>query len=170
MLHSKFIELLIVKATEFRCQAAERSNEPQLRGKGISEKTEPHLLRKGETVLSFDLHPIECIAGRKKVRVQVGAAVSCKSEVADLVCCLEGATHQVAASPNMPRPREDVMSKDQVGPGLVALQPALFDQLIAEPAEPGSGLVVAEVRSGECAKHLIGDSTSRQSCHPRDSH
>ncbi len=38
-----------------------------------------------------------------------------------------------------------------------ALQPALFDQVIAEPAESKSGLVVAEVRSGEQAKRYIGE-------------
>ena len=48
-------------------------------------------------------------------------------------------------------------SKVQIGPGLEALQPALFDQVIAEPAESKSGLVVAEVRPGDHAKHCIGE-------------
>jgi len=112
-------------------------------------KREPHLLRKRETTLGFALHLIERIARREKVRVQVGAAVRRKSEVTDLVRRLKRATHQIAASPDMSRPGRDDTSKVEIGPDLEALQPALFDQFVAEPAESKSGLVVAEARSGE---------------------
>src|SRR5882672_8504874 len=142
-------QTLIVKATEIRGRAAERPNEPELRGDGVNGKTKPHLLRKRETTLGFALHLIEWIARRKKVRVQVAAAVRRKSEVTDPVCSLESPTQQIAASPDMSRPGRDYTSKVQIDPGLEALQPALFDQFIAEPAESKSGLVVAEARSGE---------------------
>src|SRR5262249_53701664 len=42
-------------------------------------------------------------------------------------------------------------------PGLEALQPALFDQVIAEPAEAKSGLVVAEARSDHATKPFINE-------------
>jgi hypothetical protein len=101
------------------------------------------------------LHLIERIARRKKVRVQMGVAVRRKSEVTNLVRRLKCATHQIAASPDMPRPRRDYTSKVEISPDLEAFQPALFDQLIAEPAESKSGMVVAEARSGKYAKHYI---------------
>src|SRR6266478_10239422 len=103
-LHPKLVKLLIVKATEIRRRAAERPNEPELRGDGVNGKTEPHLLRKRETTLGFALHLIEWIARRKKVRVQVAAAVRRKSKVTDPVCSLESPTQQIAASPDMSRP------------------------------------------------------------------
>ena len=57
----------------------------------------------------------------------------------------------------MSRPGHDEISEVHVGPGLEALQPALFDQVIAELAEAKSGLVVAEARSGEHAEPYIGE-------------
>ena len=85
--------MLIVKATEIRRRAAERPNEPELRGDAVNEKTEPHLLRKRETTLGFALHLIERIARREKIRVQVVAAVTRKSEVTDLIRRLERAMY-----------------------------------------------------------------------------
>src|SRR6266478_8547967 len=149
MLHAKLVKLLIIKVTEIRGQSAERPNEPELCGDEIHGKTEPDLLRKGETTLGFALHLIERIARREKVRVEVAAAVPSKSEVTDLVRRLKRATHQIAASPDMSRPGRDYTSKVKIGPCLEALQPALFDQFVAEPAESKSGLIVAEARSGE---------------------
>ena len=100
---------------------------------------------------------IKRIARREKVRVQVAATVRRKSEVADLVRGLERAAHQISAGPDVLRPRQDDISKVHVGPGLEALQPALFDQVIAEPAESKAGLVVAEARAGEQAQRYIGE-------------
>ena len=111
-LDPKLIKLLIVKGAEIRRQAAERPDEPELRGDGVNDETEPHLLRKLEAMLGFALHLVERIARREKVRVQVVAAIRRKSEIADLVCGLERATHQIAASPDMSRPWHDESSKD----------------------------------------------------------
>jgi hypothetical protein len=111
----------------------------------VNGKTEPHLLREGETTLGFALHLIEGVARREKVRIQVAKAVRRKSQVAALVCRLEGAPHQFTASPDMSRPWQDDTSEVHIGPGLEAPQPALFDQVIAEPAESKSGLIVAPV-------------------------
>jgi hypothetical protein len=105
MLHAKLVELLIIKVTEFRGQSAERPNEPELCGDEINGTTEPDLLRKCETALGFTLHLIERIARREKVRVKVAAAVPSKSEVTRVVRRLERAMYQIAARPNMFRPR-----------------------------------------------------------------
>ena len=88
-LDPKLVELLIVEGAEFRRQAAERPDQPELRGDDVNDKTEPHLLREREAMLGFALHLDERIARREKVRVQVVAAVGRKSEVADLVRRLE---------------------------------------------------------------------------------
>src|SRR4030095_11122485 len=55
----------------------------------------------------------------------------------------------------MSRPRQDQI-QGQIDLGLEALQPALFDEVIAELAESKSGRVVAEARSGDRAKQYIG--------------
>src|SRR5208282_4081984 len=55
----------------------------------------------------------------------------------------------------MSRPRYDVGPEVFVGPGLEALQLALFDQLAAELTEPKSGRIVAEARPGDIAKRYI---------------
>src|SRR6266850_3097041 len=100
-LEPKLIELLIVEAAEFRRQAAEGPDKPELRGDDVNDETEPSLLRKPEAILGFMLHVNERISRCQKVRIQVVAAISRKSEVTDLVRRIEAATHQLAASPDM---------------------------------------------------------------------
>ena len=145
------------KQPKFGVEPRSVRDEPDLRCAEVNAKTEPHILRKRETTLGFALHLIERIARREKVRAQMVAAIRRKNEITDPVCSLESPTQQIAASPDMSRPRQDDISKVHIGPGLEALQPAPFDQVIAEPAELKSGLVVAEVRSGEQTKHYIGE-------------
>ena len=48
---------LVVEGAEFRRQAAEGPDKPELRGDDVNDETEPHLLRKLETVLGFTLRP-----------------------------------------------------------------------------------------------------------------
>src|ERR1700722_19986131 len=57
----------------------------------------------------------------------------------------------------MSRPRQDETSETHIGPGLEALQPVPFDQIMAEPAEAVSRLIVAEARSGDHAKPNVGE-------------
>ena len=78
------------------------------------------LLRKLEAILGFTLHLSERISRREKVRVQVVAAVRRKGEVTDLVRGIERATHQIAASPDMSRPRHDDISERHIGSSLEA--------------------------------------------------
>ncbi len=138
-------------------QPAQRTNECELCRAEVDGNTEPHLLRKRNATLGLGLYFIEPIARREKVRGHVLAAERRKDEVTDLVGGLKRAAHHVAANPDMFCPRQDNHSKIHVGPGLKALQPALFDEFIAEPPESISRLVVAELRSGEQAKVYIGE-------------
>ena len=129
------IKLLIVEGAECRRQAAQRPDQSELGGDGVNDKPEPRLLRERETTLGFAFHLGERIARREKVRVQLVAAVGGVSEVADLVCRLERAAHQIAAGPDMSRPGQNDIAKVHIGPGLETRQSASFDQVIAELTE-----------------------------------
>src|SRR4029077_11354906 len=119
-------------------------------------KSEPRLLRKREAEPGFALRLGKRVARRKKVRVQLLAAVSGVSEVADLVCRLEGAAHQIAAGPNMSRPGKNAISELQIGPGLETRQSASFDQVVAEPTKAiYVGAIVAEARAGGHGQHYV---------------
>ena len=142
-LEPKLIELLIVKAAELRRQAAERPDQPELRGDDIDDQTEPGLLRERQAMLGFTLHLNERISRREKVRVQLVAAIRGKGEVTDLVRGIERATHQIAAGPDMSRPRHDDSSEGHIGTGLEARQPTLFDQLHSRAGR-------IEIRPGSC--------------------
>src|ERR1700731_5082330 len=151
------IKLLIVKTAEFRRQAAQRSDQPELGGDGVNDKPEPRLLREREAMVGFAFHLGKRIARREKVRVQFVAAVGGVSEVADLVCRLERAAYQIAASPDMSCPGQNDIAKVHIGPGLKTRQSAFFDQVIAEPTEAVRLLIVAEAGAGDDAKVGIGD-------------
>ena len=147
----------MVKGAKCRRQAAQCPNESDLQRAEVNGNTEPDLLRKRKATLGFGLRLIERIACREKVRGYVVAAERRKNEITDLVRGLKRAAHKIAASPDMPRPWQDDISKVHVGPGLKALQPVLFNQFIAELAEAISCLVVAEARSGDHAKPNVGE-------------
>src|ERR1700752_3935748 len=156
-LEPKLIEPLIVKGAECRLQATKGPDEPELGGDDANDQSEPSLLRELEAILGFTLHLGERISRREKVRVQVVAAIRREGEVTDFVRGVEGATHQIAASPDMFRPWHDDISERHIGTGLEARQSAFVDQFTAEPAESESGFVVAEARSGDDAQPDIAE-------------
>src|ERR1700682_72316 len=148
----RLIELLIVEAAECRRQAAQRPDQPELGDDAVNDNSDPPLLRKREAVLAFASHLGKRIARREKVRVQLVATVGGVSEVADLVCRIERAAHQIAASPDMSRPGQNAIAKVHIDPGLETRQSASFDQVIAELTEAVCRLVVAEAGARDHAK------------------
>src|SRR6202171_2712574 len=154
------IKLLIVEAAECRRQAAQRPDQPELGDDRVNDKPEPRLLREREATLGFAFHLGKRIARREKVRVQFVAAVGGVSEVADFVCRLERAAHQIAASPDMFRPGQNDIAKVHIDPGPETRQSASFDQVIAELTEAVCRLVVAEAGARDYAKVRIGDARS----------
>src|ERR1700731_1441656 len=158
-LEPRLIELLIVEGAECRRQAAQRPDQPELGDDAVNDKPEPRLLREREAMLGFAFHLGKRIAGREKVRVQLVAAVGGVSEVADLVCRLERAAHQLAARPDMFRPGQNDIAKIRIGPGLETRQSA-FDQVTAEPAEAVCLLIVAEAGARDNAKERVGGARS----------
>src|SRR3982074_3350731 len=156
-LEPRLIELLIVEAAECRRQAAQCPDQPELGGDAVNDKPEPRLLREREAMVGFAFHLGKRIARREKVRVQLVAAVGGVSEVAQLVCRLERAAHQIAASPDMSRPGHHAISKLHMGPGREPRQSASFDQVIAELTEAiYRGPIVPEARAGHHRQPYIG--------------
>src|SRR5437870_10704344 len=127
-LDPQLVKLLIIQGAELPRQSPERPDQPELGGADVNGKPEPHLLRKRETVLGFALRLGKRVARREQVRVQLVAAIGRAREVADLVCGLESAAHQLAASPDMSRPWQDGISQAQIGHGLEAPQSPLLDR------------------------------------------
>src|SRR6476660_2939377 len=120
-LELQLIKLPIVKGAELRRRTTEGPDKPELRGDYVNDETKPSLLRKLEGTLGFTLHLLERLSRRQKVRVHVVEAVRRKTKVADPVRGLESPTYEVTAGANMFRPRHDVTSESQIGPGLEAL-------------------------------------------------
>jgi hypothetical protein len=109
-----------------------------------------------EALLGFAFGFGKRIARREKVGVQLVAAVGGVSEIADLVCCLEGAAHHIAARPDMSRPGHDAISKLHIGPGLETPQSASFDQVIAELAKTIYGApMIGEAGTGDHGQPYI---------------
>src|ERR1700721_198635 len=131
VLDPTLIKLIIVEGAEFRRQTAQRPDQPELGGDGVNDKPEPRLLCEREAMFGFAFHLAKRIARREKVRVQFVAAVGGVSEIADLVCRLERAAHQLAASSDMFRPGQNDIPKVHIDPGSKTRQSASFDQVIA---------------------------------------
>src|SRR5882757_2375184 len=159
-LDPRLIKLLIVEAAEFRRQAAQRPDQPELGGNAVNDKPEPRLLRERKATLGFAFHLGKRVARREKVGVQFVAAVGGVSKVADLVRRLERAAHQIAASPNMFRPGQNDISEVHIDSGPETRQSAAFNQVIAELTEAVCRLVVAEAGAGDNAKECIGGARS----------
>src|SRR5258705_8857354 len=151
-LEPRLIKLRIVEAAEGRRQAAQCPDQPELGGDAVNDKPEPRLLREREAMVGFAFHLGKRIARREKVRGQFVAAVGGVSEVAGLVCRLERAAHQIAASPDISRPGQNDIAKVHIDPGLETRQSASFDQVIAELTEAVCRLVVAEAGPRDYAK------------------
>src|SRR6202043_2760389 len=156
-LNPTLVKLRIVEGAKCRRQAAQRPDQSELGGDAVNDKPEPRLLREREAMLSFAFHLGKRIARREKVRVQFVAAVGGVSEVADLVCRLERAAHQLAASSDMFRPGQNDIPKVHVDPGSKTRQSASFDQVVAELTEAVCRMVVAEAWARDSAKVRIGD-------------
>src|SRR6202000_3377545 len=109
--------------------------------------TKPRLPGEVEPIFGFALRIAERIAGCDKIRIQVVAAISREGKVADLVCGVEGATHQIPAGLDVPRPGHNKIAEGHVGTGLVPMQSTLLHQIVAKPAESESSPVIAQVRS-----------------------
>ena len=147
-LEPKLIKLPVVKGSKSRGQATEHPNQRGLRGDDVNDETKPSVLCKLEGILDFTFYIRERVSRRQKVRNHVVAAVRRKTDVSNLVRGFERSMYQVAASPDMFRPWDDVTSETHIGPGLEALQSASFGQFIAKLTESKSCIVISQVWAG----------------------
>src|SRR4029077_17063023 len=160
MFEPALVEQLIIEGAEFWRQTPQSPDQTELRGDNVDNETKPRLPREVEPMLGFALRIVERISGCEKIRVQVVATISRKGEVADFFCGVEGATPQIPPGLDVPRPGHDKIPEGHVGTGLVAMQSPLLRQIVAEPAESGSGPVVAKVRSENHNKPDISEARS----------
>ncbi|CAB3810408.1 hypothetical protein LMG28614_07271 [Paraburkholderia ultramafica] len=155
MLNRKLTKLLVVEGAEGWRQAAQRSNERELRRHDVNGEPEPDLMRERETVLGLVLRLNERVASREQVCVQQIAGVRRMREIADPIGGVKRAAQQITAVADMPGPCHEV-STLHIGPGLETPQSAAFHQFVAKPPEAKSGLVVAEVRPQHRSKLGVG--------------
>jgi len=120
------------------------ADQPKLPDESVDHETKPGFLGKLEACLGFSLHVDERITRGEKVRDQVVAAIAREHKVAACIRDLEGATDHIAAGAHMFGPRHDEIAENLIGASFEALQPTLFNQVVAELAEPKAGSVVAE--------------------------
>src|SRR6202021_2919430 len=106
-LERKLIEPPIVKGAEFRREATHRPDKPELPGDPTDDNTELQFPSKLQTAFRFPLRLYERITREQKIAVQLSAAQSRISEVADTVRDVERATQQITAGPDMSRPGDD---------------------------------------------------------------
>src|SRR5580692_71647 len=113
-----FVELRMLKGTEFFRQAPERSDKTELHIGNVSCETDLRLLCKAKAILGFPLHFSERISRRDKQGVQADTAVRCVGEVADCHCNLEGLTRHITASREMLHPWHDAICESGIGRSL----------------------------------------------------
>jgi hypothetical protein len=71
------------------------------------------------------------ISRRKKICIQIGAAICGKRKVADPVRGVEGAPHELSSCLDVSLLWHDTVSETQIGASLIAMQPALLHQVLA---------------------------------------
>jgi hypothetical protein len=137
-----FIELLLVKTSECRRQTTKRPDQLELRSNDRNDEAESRLMCKLETLLGFTLRFGQRISRCEKICIQVVAAICPEREVAGSIRDIERATYQITTRPNVPRPWHNEIAERHVCFSLITTQSAPFDQLIPEPAELETSLIV----------------------------
>src|ERR1700692_980615 len=157
LLEAALVELRSIEGAELRCQSTERPDQSVLRGNDVADETEPHLARELERVLDFVFDVSERISGGKQIGIQIVAAIGRISKVPGALRRLESAPQESAAAGEVLRPVRDMDGEDQVDASAKAVEPALFDEIQAKPAEAESGLVVSKIRAEDATQPHIGE-------------
>src|SRR5262249_39120732 len=150
----ELVEPLVVETTKGLRQATERPDKPKLGGDDVDHEAEPHLLGRLEASLGFAFSVDERITCREEVSYQSNAAISGIRDVSGSIRRVEAETQKIAAGPHMLFPHNDE-AKAETCARPEALQSPLFDQVIAEPSEPITRLVIAKARSSDDAQMNI---------------
>src|SRR5262249_43796902 len=148
------------QAAEPGRQPAQRHDEPKLRSTQLDDETELHTPRESHAVLTFALRFRERIPASQEVRDQLNPAVGREGQVAHAIRRIERAPDQLAPRAHMLRPWHDGAADVHVGSRLVAREPALLDQVVAQLRETETVLVVVEPRAGEHPQPHVAEARS----------
>jgi len=107
--------------------------------------------------LDLALDVSERIPGGEKIGIQVVAAIGRISKVSGALRRVESTPQENAAARQVLRPVRDVDGEDQVDASAKAVEPALFDEIHAKPAEAESRLVVSKIRAEDATQPHIGE-------------
>src|SRR5258708_22501881 len=105
--------------------------------------------------LTFEVR--EGITGGEKIGIQVVADIGRISKVSGALRRVESTQQENAAARQVLRPVRDMDGEDQVDASAKAVEPVLFDEIQAKPAEAESCLVVSKVRAEDAAQPHIGE-------------
>src|SRR5258708_29041367 len=97
---------------------------------------------KFETSLGFTLRFGQRISRCEKICIQVVAAICPEREVADSICDIERATHQITTRPNVPRPSHTETPKSHVSSSPITIQTPLFSNTTPMPPELKTTLIL----------------------------
>ena len=157
LLEAALVELRIIEGVEVRCQSTEHPDQSVLRDNDVADETEPHLPHEFERVLDLALDVSERIPGGEKIGIQIVAAIGRISKVPGALRRVESTPQENAAARQVLRPVRDMDGEDQVDASAKAVEPALFDEIQAKPAEAESRLVVSKIGAEDAAQPHIGE-------------
>src|SRR5882757_2173101 len=157
LLEAALVELRAIEGCKDRLQSTEHTDKPELPDHAVADESERHLPYEFESILGLPLGLTERISGREKIRDQVDAAIGYIREITGLLRRLESPPQKAAADRQVLRPVDDVDGKNEVDTRPEPIEPALFDQIQAKPAEAEPCLVVSEVHPQHAAQPCIGE-------------
>src|SRR6516165_5425726 len=146
MLHLKLIQAPVVKAAEFRRQAAERPNECELRRENVCDEAKTRPAAGLEITFSFRLQIVQRGSRCETQRDQVGLTEGFVHQVASLPCQIERALHHRRCGPDGTGPGQDVVSDNIVDLAAKTREIVSLGECSAQVAKPEAVAVVAETR------------------------
>src|ERR1700680_2139823 len=146
LLEAALVELRAIAGCKDRLKSTEHTEHPELPDHAVADESERHLPYEFESILGLPLGLTARISGREKIRDQVDAAIGYIRKITGLLRRLERPPQKAAADRQVLRPVDDVDGKNEVDTRPEPIEPALFDQIQAKPAEAEPRLVVSEVQ------------------------
>src|SRR5580698_3078093 len=142
----KLVKVTVIERAELRCQTPKRPDQRKLCSDDVDDETERDATRELEASLGLALRLGQSGSSRKKIRVQVVAAICRASEVSCPVRGVERTSHKLLPRLDVLPPRYDTVPEAQIDASLIAMPPVLLHQIVAQLAKLKSGLIVPETR------------------------
>src|SRR6266581_4486269 len=155
LLQAALVELRAIEGGKGRPQSTEHADEPELPGHAVADESERQLPYEFQAIRGLPLGFTERISGGEKIRDQIDATIGYIGKVTGLLRPFESPPQEAAAHRQVLRPVDDVDGKNEVDARAEPVEPALFDQIQAKPAEAEPCLVVAERHPQDAAQPRI---------------